>query len=459
MNSIANLPTDEPQTDQPGVDERRALIERVAASAHFRRSARLRDFLLYVGGQSLKDGCPEINEQEIGVKVFGRRSSYDRSQDNIVRVNATELRKRIELYFASEGAHESLILEIPRGGYKPVFHRRLPETHDPETHDPETNNRLSRTPNPPLQETILPRDLALGVRKDFRNRVHIVWGATSLALAIACLMLFQQNRTLRHATYTWDGKPAVATFWTDFVRSHQEIDIVLPDASVSLSEEIVGHPMSLSDYLDHSYMRQPQSLNLSSDRINDLNGIFAHNLVTMGDFHAAQQILALTPLSPSLHLTFSRFYTADSVKRNSFILIGGKKANPWVRLFDDQMNFSLDYDNEHSQAFIANRHPQSGEQAIYAATMDPNAFIGYSVIAYLPNPSQTGNALILAGTDSDATSAAAEFLTSEEQLGKFQNTLRLQKFPYFEVLLKTSRLSGTSFSAELLAYRTYQGLR
>jgi hypothetical protein len=90
--------------------------------------------------------------------------------------------------------------------------------------------------------------------------------------------------------------------------------------------------------------------------------------------------------------------------------------------------------------------------------MDPNAFIGYSVVAYLPNPSRTGNAIILAGTDSDATSAAAEFLTSEEQLGKFQNTLRLKTFPYFEVLLKTSRLSGTSFSAELLAYRTYQGL-
>jgi len=38
------------------------------------------------------------------------------------------------------------------------------------------------------------------------------------------------------------------------------------------------------------------------------------------------------------------------------------------------------------------------------------------------------------------------------------NTLHLQKFPYFEVLLKTSRLSGTSFNAELLAYKTYPGL-
>src|ERR1035437_10494418 len=99
MGSIANAPTEE-RLDQPSIEERRALIERVAASSQFGRSARLRDFLLYVGGQSLKEGCPEIHEQEIGAKGFGGSTSYDRSQDNIVRVNATELRKRIELYFA-----------------------------------------------------------------------------------------------------------------------------------------------------------------------------------------------------------------------------------------------------------------------------------------------------------------------------------------------------------------------
>ena len=82
--------------DEPSVEERRQLIDRVASSAQFGRSARLRDFLLYVGAQSLKPGRPEIHEQEIGAKVFGRAPSYDRSQDNIVRVNASELRKRIE---------------------------------------------------------------------------------------------------------------------------------------------------------------------------------------------------------------------------------------------------------------------------------------------------------------------------------------------------------------------------
>jgi hypothetical protein len=66
--------------------------------------------------------------------------------------------------------------------------------------------------------------------------------------------------------------------------------------------------------------------------------------------------------------------------------------------------------------------------------------------------------VILAGTDSDATSAAAEFLASNQDLQRFLTSLRVKKFPYFEILLKTSRLSGTSFSSELLAYRTYPEL-
>src|ERR1043165_4124793 len=102
------LDEEEAKAPLPELSVRRALIDRVAGSSHFARSARLRDFLLYVGHESLKPNGPEIHEQEIGVRVFGRSVSYDRSQDNIVRVNATELRRRIETYFATEGAIEPL---------------------------------------------------------------------------------------------------------------------------------------------------------------------------------------------------------------------------------------------------------------------------------------------------------------------------------------------------------------
>jgi hypothetical protein len=108
------------------LSEGRALVERIAASVELRRAARLRAFLLYVCEQSLNHGVKVIHEQEIGIAVFGRPSNYDTGVDNIVRVNATELRRRLEHYFAEEGAREEVVLEIQRGNYSPTFFRRLP---------------------------------------------------------------------------------------------------------------------------------------------------------------------------------------------------------------------------------------------------------------------------------------------------------------------------------------------
>ena len=452
MSSIASAPA-EGRLDHPSLDEKRALIDRIVASTQFKRSTRLRDFLLYVGGQALKDGCPDIHEQEIGAKVFGRPSAYDRGQDNIVRVSATELRKRIELYFASEGANETLILEIPRGGYKPIFYRRAAELRS----GPALSTETFQPGNAALHDT----PAAPPVRERRNYRLHLVWAAVCVAvLAAACLLLLQQDRTMHKLRYPWDGKPAVSALWQDFVKPSQQTDVVLPDASLSIREELTGHPISLSDYINRQYMNETESLAVSKDRRDDLSDIYSHNLVAFGDFRAAQEILALSPVGSSLHLTLSRFFQAESVKTDNLILIGGKKANPWVDLFDDQMTFSLDYDNVTGRGYVVNRHPRTGEAASYTpSSLYPNGFVGYSVVAYLPNPSHNGSAIILTGTDSDATSAAAEFLTSEEQLGKFRKTIGVERFPYFEILLKTSRLSGTSLSSNVLAYRTYPNLR
>src|SRR5438045_8747364 len=127
--------------------ESRKLVERVAASQYLAKSARLRDLLVYLSGRVL-EGTEEIHEQEVGHKVFGRPPDYDTGSDNIVRVHASTLRKRLEQYFAEEGAAEPLLLEIPKGNYAPVFRRRensspLPATaHPPAAPTPRGDRRL-----------------------------------------------------------------------------------------------------------------------------------------------------------------------------------------------------------------------------------------------------------------------------------------------------------------------------
>lgn len=431
------------EADLPATfEERRALIERVAASEQFSRSARLRDFLLYVGKQSLKAGCPEIHEQEIGIKVFGRPNSYDRSSDNIVRVNATELRKRIEAYFESTGAQEPLIFEIPRGGYRLVFHRRsLADAQSAPVAQAEAE-----------RETPVVADDATPEGRASRWLRRLAWPLVSLALAAACATLYVENRTMRKTLYPWDGHPALAAFWGGFLDAHRQTDLVLPDDSASVMEDITGKPLSLEDYIARAFVEQIQTSNMSADRKQDVDQVLNHNLVTFGAVRAAQVLEGEVPAHYPHYLTLARHFTADQIKRDNVILIGGKKAVPWDDLFDDQLNFVTDYDYARGSPIVRNRHPRPGELAVYS-----NAAAS-AVIAYLPNPSHTGNIVILAGTDSDATGAAAAFLTSESQMENLRNTFHVTRFPYFEVLLKTSRLSGTFFDAEPVAFRTYPNL-
>src|SRR5882724_3463871 len=111
--------------DSPGLQhEHRLLMERVASSRYIGKSTRLRDLLVYLCHRVLEESAHEIHEQEVGCKVFGRSPDYDTTIDNIVRVHASQLRKRLEQYFAAEGLDEPWIIEIPKGNYAPVFRER-----------------------------------------------------------------------------------------------------------------------------------------------------------------------------------------------------------------------------------------------------------------------------------------------------------------------------------------------
>lgn len=420
------------------LEEYWSLLERAAASSQLKRAARLREFLFYVATKSLKEGYTDIHEQEIGHAVFGRDENYDTSQDNIVRVSATELRKRIEAYFKTEGANEPLVFDIPRGSYTPVFRLRIQEIQAPKT------EALSETPSPELS-----------VPASYRRLPLMLASAMAILLAIGCAVLWTANRSMHGQLYSFEDKPALADFWSRFLNSNQDTDIILADTSFALIEDITRQTLSLSDYLNHAYIPLVQSPDLSEDRKTDLNLIVARQNGSMGDFYVAQKIRSLDYGATRLFLKFAREYTTDSLRRDNVILIGSQKPNPWVDLFLSQMNFTIEYDPTLDQSFVKNLHPRPGEQSTYAAPTNPYSSTGYSIIAYLPNPSHTASALIIAGTDSQATNAAGDFVTSEESMESFLRRLHRKQIPYFEILLKTTRLSNTPFSAQIIAYRTY----
>jgi hypothetical protein len=108
-----------PDAEKKAVQEQ---LERLLRNPHFSQSRRFPSFLRFVIDQTLI-GRPELlKERTLGIEIFGRDADYDTASDPIVRVTATEIRKRIAQYYQEPGHETELRLSLPSGSYVPQFH-------------------------------------------------------------------------------------------------------------------------------------------------------------------------------------------------------------------------------------------------------------------------------------------------------------------------------------------------
>lgn len=87
----------------------------------FRSSKRSVAFLRYVVNQTLNGSADQLKERTIGVEVFEREPSYDTNLDHVVRTAATELRKRLAIYYGDEKRRSELRIALVPGSYVPRF--------------------------------------------------------------------------------------------------------------------------------------------------------------------------------------------------------------------------------------------------------------------------------------------------------------------------------------------------
>jgi adenylate cyclase len=99
----------------------RTELEKILSSRGFARNDRLSGFFRFVVEQELFGRGDELKESIIGVEFFGRPPDYDVRQDSVVRNEAGKLRARLAEYYVAEGAADGLIIDLPKGGYKPAF--------------------------------------------------------------------------------------------------------------------------------------------------------------------------------------------------------------------------------------------------------------------------------------------------------------------------------------------------
>lgn len=103
-------------------------LERILVSERFIASPRSCHFLRFIVENTLAGRAAELKESVIGLEVFERGASFDPRNDSVVRVEARRLRAKLADYYRRRGAGETVIIDLPKGGYVPHF-RAIAQLH------------------------------------------------------------------------------------------------------------------------------------------------------------------------------------------------------------------------------------------------------------------------------------------------------------------------------------------
>ncbi len=407
--------------------DRYALLQRILWSRQFERSERLRNFLEYVTTRVLTHPDAEVHEQEIGREVFDRPQDYDTASDNIVRVTASQLRKKLEEYFCSEGASEPVVLEIPRGRYTPLFRER----------------------GSPPPQAVTGASIPVTIPK----RGEILMLRTAFAMVLAALivcggLIVRQHRAAPANPQT----PALTALWSSLFSPSRPTSVVVSDSSLSLYEDLLGRSLSLADYIT-AHSEAEDRFIVSDPALSRFARLaFGRGLTSRASTSTVYRIAELrNPDASGMLIVRPKDFSIDTMKFANVVLLGSPRANPWVELIEKQLQFQYVYDETtHHSAF--REISRNGGDPVNFPT---DSKTSYCRIAFLPNLSGNGNILSIAGTETEGTEGGGEYVTNEKTLEQLRQRLGIKNgpFPYFEVLLKSDRVGGATPQLTIVAAR------
>jgi len=421
----------------PGEELR--LVQRITESRGFRKSELLKRFLLEVSELALAGRAQEITEQRLGICIFGRPEGYDPGEDNIVRSYARMLRKRLEAYFAEEGAYEPLRLTIPRGGYVPVFEAAP----------------VSLKPVASAEPFLV---TAKTVAQDEENSAGMaphkwLWAMSGLVAGAAlALLLCAGIATMAARRQT---SPA-HQLWLQLFEKNRNTLIVSADSGLGIVENLTHTQATVDGYASGAYFTDLRDRAvLSAGNLNDLS---RQHYTSEVDLRIAATLARLPEFTADrTQMLNARSLTVDEMRQANVILIGSVHTNPWVALFEPRLNFELAYTSEVDQSHVVNRHPMAGEQPVYSNGAADGRGPTYGVIAYLPEAGGAGRVLIVEGLNMAATQAAADILFSAEAM---EPVLRAAQAPEgrlrpFELLIETVSVGASAPTARIISSRMY----
>lgn len=170
----------------------------------------------------------------------------------------------------------------------------------------------------------------------------------------------------------------------------------------------------------------------------------------------------LLPSSPINTYRARALQSQDFKTEDNFILLGSPVSDPWVDLFQDQLDFYFKYDPEGHGEVIFNRRVEHGETSIYAPTF-PGWGTGqaFAIIGLLANQNQTGHILLLAGSNSVATEAAYRLVTDVDSMARVLQEHGVNvsdRKVQFEILLRVNTMASSLNTFDVVACHRLSGV-
>lgn len=434
----------------------RKILKEIVEGPAFKGSHRSGQFLEFVVQRAIDGHLDQLKERLIGVEFFNRQPSYDTGEDAIVRVTASDVRKRLLQHYGWFGTEREFRIDLPSGSYVPRISRKcqveaLPDSPVEPLSKPDTlpagaveeEPAAKTNPAQPVDAT----PLAVASQK----RWALWWYLAVFVLAAMCVWsIHLLNR------YSQSSAASYALPWTVLFSPSASTRLITSDPAIDAVQGVTKSDLSLSDYANHRYIPEPDKLTPEQIRFCKIMLSGETSAAAPDPPTTAKVAQIAQAFSKKLAVQDSRSFQLSFLSNNdNFIFLGSPRSNPWFSLFADKLNFKFVFDHQLGSEFIRNLHARPPEQEAYIPSANGGG-TGYTfaIIALIQNPDQNGQVLLLAGANGEGTTSAGDLVTDPQRISRALHNCGIASSGparHFEMLLRTEIMAGVSRQTEVMA--------
>lgn len=372
-----------------------AEVAKLLGGEALRGKETLRVLLSYLVEKTLDGSAEALKEYTIGVEAFGKPESYNPQEDASVRVQIGRLRQKLEEHYRTEGAQDSLVIELPKRQFALLFHAPAAEVAAPLVSQVVQVEPAETAPLLPVPTR--------GI-----SWLSLLAGALAMALVWAGWSFFKPRATVQPPIAASTTSAELTELWQPFFIGDRPITMAMTMRPFLRYDRGVIREWSMASMDAEAQAQRVRELKqlLNTERLVPWDKTYT-------SFGEATGIFLLTKLfdrqQRELQLKRLDALTWEEIAAQNVIFVGSGKAGMFERI---PVQLAFEQNNNNT---IRNLKPAAGEPAEFKTpSPDPKDFIqqeDYALISVVPGLHGKGEIIAFGGTSSSGLWAAVEFMT------------------------------------------------